>query len=477
MMPSSADEGEGRSSLPDGGLRQDGRVGTSGVAQRILVVEDDEATLEAVAEALSDLGCVVETCRDVEAARLAIDQREFDAVVTDLRMPGGDGLELCGRITGNRPDLPVVLMTAFGDTRVVSSAMRMGVVDFLQKPFSIDGLKAAIERAQARKQRVERVERLPSADETDDGPLAGTVGSSPVMRQLALRVRQASKAGCPVLITGETGTGKELVAHAVHALSERARGPFVALNCSALPAEMIESELFGHAHGAFTGAVRGRFGLFRAADGGTLFLDELGTMPLSLQSRLLRAMEAGAVRAVGTVDEINVDVRIVAATNAELRGAVAAQTFREDLLLRLAAFPIEIPPLRARGNDVMELARYFVSKLAPARENKGFSAEALRALQRYSWPGNVRELENCVQVAIVAAGDATIDVGDLPPRVRENAATTDHAAEHVVDLEAVERRHIERVLKEVGGNRSAASRKLGMNRVTLYRKLKRYQLD
>jgi DNA-binding NtrC family response regulator len=200
-------------------------------------------------------------------------------------------------------------------------------------------------------------------------------------------------------------------------------------------------------------------------------------MPLPLQSRLLRAMEAGAVRAVGTVDEISVDVRIVAATNTELRGAVAAQTFREDLLLRLAAFPIEIPPLRLRGNDIIELAHHFVAKLAPRRGRADFTQEAVRALGRYGWPGNVRELENCVQAALVAAGEGAIDVVHLPSRVQNNEAPTDHAREHVVDLEAVERRHIERVLKEVGGNRSEAARRLGMNRVTLYRKLKRYQLE
>jgi two-component system response regulator HydG len=442
-----------------------------------LVVEDDEATLQAVAEALSDLGCSVETCRDIDAARQALDERDFDAVVTDLRMPGGDGLELCGRITGSRPDLPVVMMTAYGDTRVVSTAMRMGVVDFLQKPFSIDGLASAIARAKERKQQTARVERLSPGPTEDESPLPGVVGSSAIMRQLAVRVRQAAKAGCAVLITGETGTGKELVARAVHSLSDRANRPFIALNCAALPGEMIESELFGHAHGAFTGAVRERYGLFRAADGGTLFLDELGTMPLPLQSRLLRSMEAGAVRAVGTVDEVSVDVRIVAATNSDLRGAVAAQTFREDLLLRLAAFPIEIPPLRLRGNDVVELAHYFVQTLAPRRGVSEFTPEAVRAMSRYSWPGNVRELENCVQAALVGAGVGAIDVDHLPARVRENVSSHDHTPEHVVDLEAVERRHIERVLRETSGNRSEASRRLGMNRVTLYRKLKRYQLE
>lgn len=449
------------------------------MSTRILVVEDDEATLEAVSDALEDFGCSVERCSDATSARAALEQRDFDAVVTDLRMPDVDGLELCDRIVGSRPDLPVILMTAYGDTRVVSSAMRVGVVDFLQKPFTVESLGEAIQRALSRRNGVARVARLPDAAKQDDGPLPDMIGESPAMKGLSRRVRQAAAAGCSVLVTGETGTGKELVARAIHRLGDRSGGPFVALNCAALPSEMIESELFGHAHGAFTGAVRSRHGLFRAADRGTLFLDEIGAMPLALQSRLLRAMEARAVRAVGTVDEVPVDVRVVAATNADLRDAVAHGTFREDLLLRLGAFPVEIPPLRARGDDVIFITRYFLSKFdtGSGPSPRELTAAAIRALRRYSWPGNVRELENCVQAALVAAGNGPIDVEHLPARVRDTDVTADVPGEAgATDLDVVERRHIERVLEEAGGNRSAAARKLGMNRVTLYRKLKRYRL-
>lgn len=445
----------------------------------ILVVEDDEATLEAVSEALEDFGCSVQRCRDAAAARSAMDRGEFDAVVTDLRMPDVDGLELCDAIVGNRPDLPVVLMTAYGDTGVVSSAIRAGAVDFLQKPFTVESLGEAVERALSRRREAERVQRLAGDQRVDDSPLPDLVGESPAMRVLSRRVRQAAVAGCSVLVTGETGTGKELVAHAVHDLSERHRGPFIALSCAALPAEMIESELFGHAHGAFTGAVRSRFGLFRAADHGTLFLDEIGTMPLALQSRLLRAMEARAVRAVGTVDEVPVDTRVVAATNADLRDGVSAGTFREDLLLRLSAFPVEIPPLRARGEDVVLIARHFLREFdpMPPPTPRELTPAAVRALRRYSWPGNVRELQNCIRAALVAAGTGNVDAPHLPARVRDNEpASEQDIASGSTDLDAVERRHIERVLREAGGNRSAAARKLGMNRVTLYRKLKRYRL-
>jgi transcriptional regulator with PAS, ATPase and Fis domain len=303
------------------------------------------------------------------------------------------------------------------------------------------------------------------------------VGSGAPMRALARRVRQAALATCAVLVTGETGTGKELVARSVHAMSERANAPFVALNCATLSAEMIESELFGHTHGAFTGAVRTHSGLFRAANGGTLFLDEIGAMPIELQSRLLRVMEVGAVRSVGSIEEEPVNVRIVAATNANLEDAVRSGTFRADLLIRLEAFTIELPPLRARGDDIVEIARHFVTRFTTGGASPDIDPTALRVLRRYQWPGNVRELENSIQAALVAAGSGPITVEHLPKRVRESGALpgVDLDAQPM-DLGVLERLHIQRVLEEVRGNRSVAARRLGIDRVTLYRKLKRFGL-
>jgi two-component system response regulator HydG len=444
---------------------------------KILVVDDDEATLDAVAEALGELGYATERCHDAEVARSLLEERDFDAVVTDLRLPGPDGLELSGRIAGSRPDLPVVLMTAYGDASAVSRAMRSGVVDFLEKPFTMETLSDAVERAIARRQRAVPIDRLPPADSEADS-LPGMVGSSGPMRALSRRVRQAARADCPVLVTGETGTGKELVARSVHSQSKRAAGPFVALNCATLSAEMIESELFGHTHGAFTGAVRAHTGLFRAANGGTLFLDEIGAMPIGLQSRLLRVMEVGAVRSVGTVEEEPVDVRIVAATNAQLRDAVATGTFRSDLLIRLEAFSIELPPLRARGDDIIAIAEHFLAKFSESREPPEMDPTAVRVLRRYQWPGNVRELENSIQAALVAAGTGPIMIEHLPKRVRDNGASPGVDLEtQPLDLGSLERLHIQRVLQEVRGNRSVAARRLGIDRVTLYRKLKRFGLS
>jgi transcriptional regulator with PAS, ATPase and Fis domain len=281
-----------------------------------------------------------------------------------------------------------------------------------------------------------------------------------------------------VRVTGETGTGKEIFARAIHALSDRRKQPFVALNCAALPAEIIESELFGHASGAFTGAARNHPGVFRDAEGGTLFLDEIGAMPLGLQARLLRAIEQRSVRPVGTVGEVATNVRIVAASNARLRDLADSGQFRSDLLFRLSTFELDLPSLRERGNDVIELAEYFLNNLsnvsgAGAPRVLGESAKV--ALLAYSWPGNVRELENGMRAAVAMSSSKMLEASDLPLRVRDAHKARGNDSTRV-DLDALERTHIERVLRETGGNRSEAARQLGIDRVTLYRKMKRYEV-
>jgi len=439
---------------------------------RILVVEDDDETREAVAGALRDLGYDATVCHDARSARTHSD---VDIVVTDIRMPGESGLELCADIAGNRPDLPVILMTAFGDTRAVSLGLRAGASDFLAKPFSLSDLGAAVGRALERRQRATRVNRLADAAPGSERPLPGVVGSSTVMRTIADRVRQLANHQAPVLVTGETGTGKEVFARAIHALSDRHNQPFVALNCAALPAEIIESELFGHASGAFTGAARNHPGVFRDAEGGTLFLDEIGAMPLGLQARLLRAIEQRSVRPLGTVGEVATNVRIVAASNARLRDLADSGQFRSDLLFRLSTFELDLPSLRERGNDVIELAEHFLDNLPNAGGPRVLGESAKLALLAYSWPGNVRELENGIRAAVAMSTSKTLEASDLPLRVREShkARGTDSSR---VDLDALERTHIERVLRETGGNRSEAARQLGIDRVTLYRKMKRYEV-
>jgi len=439
---------------------------------RILVVEDDDETREAVAGALRDLGYDATVCHDARSARTHSD---VDIVVTDIRMPGESGLELCAEIAGNRPDLPVILMTAFGDTRAVSLGLRAGASDFLAKPFSLSDLGAAVGRALERRQRATRVNRFADTAPGSERPVPGVIGSSTVMRTIADRVRQLANHQAPVLVTGETGTGKEIFARAIHALSDRRNQPFVALNCAALPAEIIESELFGHASGAFTGAARNHPGVFRDAEGGTLFLDEIGAMPLGLQARLLRAIEQRSVRPVGTVGEVATNVRIVAASNARLRDLADSGQFRSDLLFRLSTFELDLPSLRERGNDVIELAEYFLNNLPNAGAARVLGESAKLALLAYSWPGNVRELENGIRAAVAMSPSKTLEAGDLPLRIRDShkARSSDSTR---VDLDALERTHIERVLRETGGNRSEAARQLGIDRVTLYRKMKRYEV-
>jgi two-component system response regulator HydG len=440
---------------------------------RILVVEDDDETREAVAGALRDLGYDTSVCPDARTARAHAD---VDIVVTDIRMPGESGLELCADIAGNRPDLPVILMTAFGDTRAVSLGLRAGASDFLAKPFSLSDLGAAVGRALERRKRSARVTRLTDPTSASSSPLPGVVGSSATMRVVADRVRQLANHRAPVLVTGETGTGKEVFARAIHALSDRRAQPFIALNCAALPAEIIESELFGHASGAFTGAARSHPGLFRDAEGGTLFLDEIGAMPLGLQARLLRAIEQRSIRPVGTVGEIATNVRIIAASNARLRDLADAGQFRSDLLFRLSAFELDLPALRERDGDVLELAEYFLRSLATTDTPIVVGESAKEALRGYSWPGNVRELENGMRAAVALTQGKTLEAADLPLRVRE--AHKNRSADPCrVDLDALERSHIERVLRETGGNRSEAARQLGIDRVTLYRKMKRYEVQ
>jgi DNA-binding NtrC family response regulator len=455
---------------------------------RILVVEDDDETREAVAGALRDLGYDAAACADARTARAHYD---VDIVVTDIRMPGESGLELCADIAGNRPDLPVILMTAFGDTRAVSLGLRAGASDFLAKPFSLSDLGDAVARALERRERSSRVLRVADSATGSGSPLPGVIGSSDALRIVTDRVRQLANNRAPVLITGETGTGKELFARAIHALSERRDSPFLALNCAALTDEMIESELFGHASGSFTGAARNHPGLFRDAEGGTVFLDEIGAMPLPLQARLLRAIEQRSVRPLGTVGEVATNVRIVAASNARLRDLADSGQFRSDLLFRLSAFELDLPPLRDRGSDVLELAEYFLASFSSTKVSRPLSEAAKHALLAYSWPGNVRELENGMRAAVALSPAKTLpsvrgepnlapnvrrvlEVSELPTRVRE--AHFSRGESSSVDLDALERAHIERVLRETGGNRSQAARHLGIDRVTLYRKMKRYQV-
>ncbi len=446
---------------------------------RVLVVDDVQSMCEMVAERLPALGFDVEwRISGAEAlARLAVN--DVDAVVTDLNMREMNGLELCDRILAGHPDIPVVVITAFGSLETAIAAIRAGAYDFITKPFDIKVLALSLERAvQHRRLRAE-VKRLRQTVEQSQrfGELLGT--SSAIQEVYGLLDRVADSESS-VLITGETGTGKELVARGLHQRSRRREGPFIAINCATVPETLIESELFGHARGAFTDARAARTGLMVQANGGTLFLDEIGDLPLTLQPKLLRVLQERSVRPVGADTEVPLDARLVCATNQDLESAVEERRFRDDLYFRINVITVKLPPLRARGGDVLLLAQHFLDRCA-ARAGKAvttISPEAAQHLLAYPWPGNVRELQNCLERAVALASYDQITVADLPEKIRAHRPSyvvlaSDDPSE-LVSLEEMERRYILRVMEAVAGNKTLAAQILKVGRKTLYRKLESY---
>ena len=438
----------------------------------LLVIDDDASTCELLAETLSPRFDVAWTTQPGHAEEL-VRRRAFDVVLTDVRMEGVDGIELCSRMVETFPHLPVVVMTAFGSIDTAVTAMRAGASDFLTKPFELAAVTTVLTRALAR-----NGQRRPGPEPGMAAGYGELVGSSRSMRAVYELIDRTAQSSASVLISGESGTGKEVLARTLTQLSPRARGPFVAINCAALPEPLLESELFGHARGAFTDARDARDGLLVQANGGTLFLDEIGELPLSLQPKLLRVLSERVVRPVGSDKEVPVDVRLICATNRDLEVAVAERRFRADLYYRINVVHIALPRLSARGEDVLVLAAHFLKRFARERAGLGLSADAERALLGYPWPGNVRELQNCIERAVVLARSDCITREDLPEKVRayrhEQPAPIAAAPLELVALEEVERRYILRVLDAVHGNKSKAAQVLGLDRKTLYRRLERY---
>ncbi|MBI1313016.1 response regulator [bacterium] len=449
------------------------------MTSRVLIVDDDRSMCELLELDLRSRGFEVQVHTSAEDALAELAGREFDVVLTDLQMPKLGGLQLCERIVGDRPDVPVVVMTAFGSLDTAVSAIRAGAYDFVSKPVELDVLSLVLERAVRHRELQQKV-RILSDAVAATGRFEELIGESPRMRQLFDELARVADTETSVLIVGESGTGKELVAGALHERSRRKDSPFVAINCAAIPEALLESELFGHKRGAFTDARADRPGLFQQADGGTLFLDEIGDIPLTLQPRLLRALEERTARPVGGDQEIPFDVRLVAATNRDLESAVEDGRFREDLYFRINVIQIDLPPLRSRGTDVLLLAQHFVEQFAKrsGRAVSGLSEAAAQQLLDYSWPGNVRELRNVIERAVALTRVDQIPVDDLPEKIRTYRRTqldlgSDDPAQ-LQPLEVVERRYIEHVLAASGNNRTQAARILGLDRKTLYRKLKQF---
>jgi len=456
------------------------------LAGRVLVVEDDDAMRALLAEEIGAAGHVVAASSGGAQALAHLETHPVDVVVTDLEMPGMRGNELLTRIREREPDLPVVIITAFGSIESAVEIVKAGAFHYVAKPFRMDQLVTTIENAlRERRLRLEN-----AALRTVVARPAPLVAESPAMRRvLELVDRAAAAADTPVLFLGESGTGKELLTRALHERSRRAHGPFMALNCSAIPETLLESQLFGHRRGAFTDAREDRRGLFQEDDGGTLFLDEIGDMSLPLQAKLLRVLEEDEVRPLGATASVRVDVRVVAATHRDLDALIAAGRFRQDLFSRLNVITVRIPPLRDRPEDLEPLVRALVEK---HRRRLGRAAcviapEAMELLHRHRWPGNVRELENALERALVLGRDDVIGPHDLPESLTTTtsrlatpgggASPGDLATAPDRPLEAVEREHILATLRGVRGNKAAAARILGVDRKTLYRKLGAYGID
>jgi two-component system NtrC family response regulator len=442
----------------------------------ILFVDDDEAGRELSRYNLEEAGHRVTLVADGEAALSRFSPDEHDLVVTDLRMPRLGGMELLRRLAGRTPEVPVIVITAHGSVETAVEAMKAGAYDFIEKPFGRDVLLLTVARAleHRRLTRENRRLRIRAA-----GVEREIISVSRAMSDLLRAADRVARSDAAVLITGESGTGKELVARRIHARGPRAERPFAAINCAAVPAELLEAELFGHERGAYTGATRARAGRFRAADGGTILLDEIGELPPALQGKLLRAVQEKTVDVVGADRPVTVDVRVLAATNRSLTAAIADGRFREDLYYRLNVVELEVPPLRERPEDIEPLARHFVAQFAEGRDLE-LPDLVLSALAGHAWPGNVRELQNACERLVVLAGGDTLRVEDLPPSLRSGTAAAVALDEwpplppEGLSLVDLERRVIERALKLQNGNVTRAAAFLRVPRHVLAYRIEKY---
>jgi len=442
----------------------------------ILVVDDEVETADLLRDLLRkrgfDAAAVTSGAQCLEHLRT----HTVDIVITDVQMPGMSGIELCGTLRERHPDLLPIVITGQSDFETAISAIRAGAYDFITKPVKIDAVEVAVLRALeylAVKREVKRLRAAGNHERTIDG----IGGDSPAIRAMVELIRRVADSDASVLVTGESGTGKELVARAIHNLSPRREQPFVAVNCAAMPASLLESELFGHVRGAFTDAKQDRKGLFVRAGGGTILLDEIGEMPTEMQVKLLRVLQQRTVRPVGGDEEIPFDARVITSTNRDLETEVADKRFREDLFYRINVVQIEVPPLRDRAGDILSLAQQFIGEIAQRTKKpvRGLSPAAARLLVDYDWPGNVRELENCMERAVALCRLDEITIDDLPAKVQEYKTSkiviSTDAPSELITMDEMERRYVRQVLKAVGDNKTRAARILGMDRRSLYRRL------
>ena len=440
---------------------------------RILIVDDESNARAALSEILREDGFATETAADGFKALGKLDEFAPDVILTDLKMPGLDGIAFMEKARAASPGTVFVVMTAFGTISSAVDAMKKGAENYLLKPLDPEALGAVVDRAMEKARLVQEARRLRDRLR-ERNALSHIVSSDPKMQAVLELVAQVGPSKASVLVTGESGTGKELIAEAIHAASPRSKAPFVRLHCAALSESLLESELFGHERGAFTGAFARREGRFKQADGGTLFLDEIGEVPAAVQVKLLRFLQERTFERVGGAQTIKVDARIIAATNQHLDQLVKEKRFREDLYYRLNVIELQVPALRDRPGEILKLAEHFAAQAAQTHHKRAHSiaAEAREALVSYSWPGNIRELRNVMERAVILSRGDTITLSDLPDKILASPDKLDHS--HT--LEQMERRHIEVVLEQAMTLEEAAEM-LGINVATLWRKRRRYGLD
>jgi len=445
---------------------------------RFLIVDDEQSIRRLCMTVGQGLGFF---CAEAETAETALESLETgppDIVVTDLKLPSLTGTELLRKIKEQLPRTEVAIMTGHGSIESAVEAMRQGAYDYIEKPFRVERLRQLLQRM-AEKVRLVTENHFLRERVNTETQLDGITGTSAKIQDVMRMVSRLKDTRTPVLVTGESGTGKELVARAIHFRGPLAQMPFIAVDCGALVPTLMESELFGHEKGAFTGALKSKPGLFHAANGGTIFLDEIGELPLELQAKLLRVLQEKEVRPVGSNEKNPVDVRVIAATNRDLEAAYRAGTFRKDLYFRLDVVTVRLPSLRERRSDIPQLVHCFLDRYAPG-ENVQVTPAAMKSFLQYDWPGNVRELENCIARALALGDHRVIDVADLPAAIggAENAGMNggDAAALSTTALADLERMTILRVFEQAGGDKALAGRMLGISRATLYRKLKQYQI-
>jgi DNA-binding NtrC family response regulator len=448
---------------------------------RLLVVDDEQSIRKLCMTIGNSLGY---SCAEAESAELALSRLEQEApdlILTDLKLPTQSGVELLRQAKSLYPRTEIAIMTGHGSIESAVDAMKLGAYDYIEKPFRVEKMRLLLQRMAEKVRLVSENEFLRERVNTEDN-LDGIVGASANIQDVLRMISRLKDTRTPVLIAGESGTGKELVARAIHFRGAMAQTPFIAVDCGSLVPTLMESELFGYEKGAFTGAMKSKAGLFQAANGGTIFLDEIGELPLEMQAKLLRVLQEREVRPVGSNAPINVDVRVIAATNRDLEAAYREGTFRKDLYFRLNVVTVHLPALRERRSDIPMLVHHFLNRYAPGA-NLQVTPAAMKSLLQYEWPGNVRELENCVARAVTLGDRQVIDVADLPPAIRsENLEPSQRVSPESSSLSTnalaeMERMTILRVFEQSNGDKALAGRMLGISRATLYRKLKRYKIS